>query len=414
MPIELLLILLLLVVFIIAPIFELNIGLVALVAAYVIGVGLLGMKTSAITGGFPGDLFIILLGLILLMSIANLNGSVDYLVGKMIQLSGGNIALLPWLVFFTGVIVSSFGPPAAPILFIIGLNFAKKYSINPLLMGALALHGTQAGMYSPVAPYGALLAGLAKKSGIEIDSLTLYGLVVALNFLLAIVLFFAFGGKKLIGQQLDKLALKEMVKKAGSLNLERGLTFLGFLIFLVASMIRPREGGFVALTISMLLLMIATKKVRRQAIENIAWPILLIISGVLILVNVLESAGTFVWLAEQGNALGSPKLVGLILGYIAGAVTTVTSTFGTFGILVPMAAPFVESGALNGTTLLVAISVAASVTDISPFSTFGAMFLSFAEEFDKQKLMKQMFRYTIILILVMPLVTWLLLVLPNW
>ncbi len=339
MAIELILLLILIAVFALATYFELNIGLVALVAAYAIGVGILGMKTSAITGGFPGDIFILLLGLILLMSIASLNGSVDYLVGKMIQLTGGNIAILPWTLFFTGVIVSSFGPPAAPILFVIGLDFAKRYDVNPMLMGALALHGTQAGMYSPIAPYGALVAGLAKKSGIEVDPMMLYGLVVLLNVLLAIVIFYAFGGKKLIGQQLNKMDIQETIKKAGSLNLERSLTFVGFLVFIGMSVLRPQDGGFVALAISMILLIAANKKVRSQAIGKVAWSVLLIISGVLILVNVLEEANTFAWAAEQANSIGAPKLLGLILGYISGAVTAVTSTFGTFGILIPMAAP---------------------------------------------------------------------------
>lgn len=372
------------------------------------------MKTSDITGGFPGDIFIILLGLILLMSVASLNGSVDYLVGRMLKISGGNIAILPFVLFFTGVVVSSFGPPAAPILFIIGLDFAKRYEVNPMLMGALALHGTQAGMYSPIAPYGVLLSRLAQKSAIPIDSFMLYGLMVFINILLAIVLFFAFGGKKLIGQKIDQTKIEQTIKEAGGLNVQRIITFLGFLVFLVMSIYRPSDSGFIALVIATILLIIANKKVRSQALNQVAWPVLLIISGVLILVNVLETANTFVWLAEQGNALNAPKVVGLLLTYIAGSVTAVTSTFGTFGILIPMAAPFVESGALNGTALLVAISASASVTDISPFSPFGAMFLSFAKDFDKQVLMKQMFRYTIILILVMPLVTWLFLILPNW
>lgn len=415
MPIQLTLLFLLILIFFIGTKFEVNIGIVAIVFAYLVGTLVLDMKTSEIIAGFPSDLFIMLFGLLLLMTIASLNGTVNYLVGKMVQLSQGNIMLLPWVIFFSGVIISSFGPPAAPILFIIGLGFATKYDVNPLLMGAMALHGTQAGMYSPIAPYGVYVGSLARKTGFTLDPWLFYAWIVCLAFLLAIVLFFVFGGKKLIGKKLDKEVIRATVEQGGQLDFTRTLTLLGFLFLLIGSFFNPRDLGLIAILVSAVLLIFTKKEIKEQTFQKMGWQVLLIVVGVLVYVNVLQKVGTFIWLAEQGNSLGAPKIVALIMSYVAAAVTAVSSTFGTYGFLIPMTGPFIETAAFDSTLFLVALAFSASVTDISPFSPFGAILLGFAgDDIDKDKLMKDMFKYTFALILIMPLVTWLLLVLPNW
>lgn len=415
MPIQLILLFLLILIFFIGTKFEVNIGIVAIVFAYIEGTFVLDMKTSEIIAGFPSDLFIMLFGLLLLMTIASLNGTVNYLVGKMVQLSQGNIMLLPWVIFFSGVIISSFGPPAAPILFIIGLGFASKYNVNPLLMGAMALHGTQAGMYSPIAPYGVYVGSLVRQTGFTIDPWLFYAWIVLLAFLLAVVLFFVFGGKKLIGRKLDKEVIQTTVEQGGQLDFTRILTLLGFIFLLIGSFFRPRDLGLIAIVVSAVLLLFTKKEIKEQIFQRMGWRVLLIVVGVLVYVNVLQTVGTFIWLAEQGNSLGAPKLVALIMSYVAAAVTAVSSTFGTYGFLIPMTGPFMETATFDSTLFLVALAFSTSVTDISPFSPFGAILLGFAgEDIDKDKLMKDMFKYTFALILIMPLVTWLILVLPSW
>jgi hypothetical protein len=65
MSVELISILVLVVIFLIATVRPINLGALAIVAAFIVGVSVLdgadlGEKTDAVFAGFPGDLFIIL------------------------------------------------------------------------------------------------------------------------------------------------------------------------------------------------------------------------------------------------------------------------------------------------------------------------------------------------------------------
>jgi hypothetical protein len=50
------------VVFLIATVRSINMGALALVAAAIVGVTVYGVKVSTVVGGFPGGLFVILVG----------------------------------------------------------------------------------------------------------------------------------------------------------------------------------------------------------------------------------------------------------------------------------------------------------------------------------------------------------------
>ena len=58
-----------------------------------------GVSEDDIFAGFPGDLFIILVGVTYLFAIANNNGTVDWLVHAAVRAVGGRVALIPWVMF---------------------------------------------------------------------------------------------------------------------------------------------------------------------------------------------------------------------------------------------------------------------------------------------------------------------------
>mgnify|MGYP005991782039 CR=1 FL=1 len=74
---------------------SLNMGAVALVAAFVLGVGYFDLDVADIAEGFPGSLFVTLLGVTYLFGIARANGTVDCIVGSAVRLVRGRVALIP-------------------------------------------------------------------------------------------------------------------------------------------------------------------------------------------------------------------------------------------------------------------------------------------------------------------------------
>jgi len=120
-------IVLLAVMFIVATALPINMGALALVAAFIIGL-LSHLAAKDIFAGFPGDLFVTLVGITYLFAIAQNNGTVDWLVQKAVWLVRGRVAVMPWVMFFVAGMLTAVGavsPAAVAIIAPIALRFAR-------------------------------------------------------------------------------------------------------------------------------------------------------------------------------------------------------------------------------------------------------------------------------------------------
>ena len=70
-----------------------NMGVLGIVAAFAVGTAL-GVSEDDIFAGFPGDLFVILVGVTFLFAIASSNGTVDWLVYRAVKAVGGRTAAI--------------------------------------------------------------------------------------------------------------------------------------------------------------------------------------------------------------------------------------------------------------------------------------------------------------------------------
>src|SRR5687768_8362139 len=79
--VELLSVLILGAIFLIATLWQIHMGALAIAAAFVLGMCVLpgdfDARVDQIAGGFPGDLFVVLAGVTYLFAIAKNNGTVD-------------------------------------------------------------------------------------------------------------------------------------------------------------------------------------------------------------------------------------------------------------------------------------------------------------------------------------------------
>ncbi|MEV4088358.1 hypothetical protein AB0J43_49680, partial [Nonomuraea fuscirosea] len=109
MSAELLSILALIVMFVVATLFPVNLGALALVGAFLVGTLAAGMETDQILDAFPGSLFVILVGVTLLFAIATNNGTVDWLVRAAVHLVRGRLAAIPPVVFVISALLTAVG-----------------------------------------------------------------------------------------------------------------------------------------------------------------------------------------------------------------------------------------------------------------------------------------------------------------
>ena len=116
--------------FVVATLWPINMGVLAFVGAFLVGTLLAGQKTAEIIDGFPGGLFLTLVGITWLFALAQNNGTIDWLVRLAVRAVKGRLAAIPWIMFLISALLTSVGavsPGAVAIIAPIALGFAFRY-----------------------------------------------------------------------------------------------------------------------------------------------------------------------------------------------------------------------------------------------------------------------------------------------
>ncbi|MBR8641518.1 SLC13 family permease [Streptomyces tuirus] len=424
---ELISILVLVVVFVIATTRSVNMGALAFAAAFGVGGLVADLDADGIFAGFPGDLFVVLVGVTYLFAIARANGTTDWLVHAAVRLVRGRVALIPWVMFaLTGALtaIGAVSPAAVAIVAPIALSFAARYGISPLLMGAMVVHGAQAGGFSPISIYGSIVNGIVEREKLPGNEVVLFLASLAANLVIAAVVFVLCGGLKLgtdsaagtgpaAGLRTDPTATLTPSTETLTLTPSRTATLTSLVALVIAVLVFDLDAGLTAITLAVVL-STAWPEDSRKAVGEIAWPTVLLICGVLTYVGVLDEMGTITWAGEGVGDIGVPLLAAVLLCYIGALVSAFASSVGIMGALIPLAVPFLERGEIGAIGMVAALAVSATVVDVSPFSTNGALVLAAAPDVDRERFFRQLMVYGGIVVAVVPAVAWLVMVVPGW
>ncbi|GAA4020232.1 SLC13 family permease [Allokutzneria multivorans] len=406
---ELISILVLALVFTLATTLSVNMGGLGFAAAFLVGTGVGGLTAEKVLSGFPGDIFVVLVGVTYLFGIARANGTVDRLVDLAVRMVGGRIAVIPWVMFgVTGLLtaIGAVSPAAVAIVAPIALNLANRYGINQLLMGALVVHGAQAGGFSPISVYGAIVNGVVERNSLPQNEIALFLASLVANAVIAAIVFVVFGGLKL-GRADKPTENSENTEAAPRepITFHQVLTLLGLVTLVVLTLAFDLNVGLVAITIAVVL-GVAAPKINAEAVNKITWPTVLLICGVLTYVSVLQQMGAVTYVGNAVRDVGSPTLAVLLLLFIGAIVSALASSVGVLGATIPLAVPLLSVGHIDPVSMVAALAVAATVVDVSPFSTNGAIVLANARDVDRDAFFKQLLRYGAIIVAASPVVLW--------
>jgi di/tricarboxylate transporter len=208
-------------------------------------------------------------------------------------------------------------------------------------------------------------------------------------------------------------ATKPILDDDHQLNSERILTLIGLVGLAVGAFVFDLDVGFTALGVAVGLTLIFPKAAK-GAVDKISWGTVLLIGGIVTYVSLLEDQGTVTWLGDQVAGVGVPLLAAFLICLIGAVVSAFASTTGILGALIPLAVPFLMTGQVGAIGLITALAISSSVVDCSPFSTNGALVVANSEEKDREMVFKRLMQWGMSIMIVAPIVSWGLLVLPGW
>ncbi|MEU4997887.1 SLC13 family permease [Streptomyces sp. NPDC021622] len=453
-------------IFAIATFSSVHLGALALVAAFIIGSTVADESTDDLFAGFPGDLFVVLVGVTLLFAIAKNNGTVDWLVHAAVKAVRGRIALVPWVMFLVTAVLTAVGavtPAAVGIIAPIGLGFAATYGINPVLMGLLIANGASAGGFSPIGVFGSITNNVVERNDLPGSPAMLVTASFLFNVVLCVIVFFVFGGRQLLGQRApthtggdagsagpapagrdDGPPGGRLVEAGGTsgptltvatsttdtastatatappaadtppvrLDGPRALTLLGLLSLVGGALFFDLDVGLMALSITVVLSLISPKSAK-GAVERCAWSTVLLVCGIVTYVSQMERIGTIDYLGKEVAAIQAPLVGALLICLIGAVVSAFASTTGMLGALIPLAVPFLLDGQVGAVGLITALAISASVVDASPFSTSGALVTANTPEEQRDFVFRRLMAWGLGIAVVAPLVTWGLFVVPG-
>jgi Na+/H+ antiporter NhaD/arsenite permease-like protein len=382
-----------------------NAGLVAMALAWVLAMFVapaVGQRVEMkeLIGGFPTDLCLTLVGVTLLFSQAQVNGTLPRVARFAVRGCRGNLGLIPLMFFFLSAVLSSIGAgniAGAALVAPLAMTLAHRAGIPAFLMAVVVAHGALAGAVSPVAPTGIIANNLMREDlGLSGTAIPLYLYNLAGNAAVGICGYFLFGGWRLFGATF----VEEEARVSGDSQGQAGdgwtwanfltLTIIGALIIGVIGF--KMHIGMGALAGAVVLTLVGAAD-ERKALQLIPWGVILMVCGVTVLTSLLEKTGGLDRFAQLVSQVSTPRTAPGVIALMSGVLSVYSSTSGVVLPAILPAVPKLIAQLGGGDPFAIATSVVLTghLVDSSPLSTIGALCIASSPLVEgRQRLFNQM------------------------
>jgi len=361
-------ILALLVAIAISCVLPINVGLLAIAFAYLVGHGV------NVAAGFPVNLFLTLVGTMFLFSLAAANGTLDQAARRSIVLARGNKGLIPIVFFVLAVVRGAAGPggiAAAALLAPVAMAVAAELNISAFLMTLMVANGANAGTFSPIAPTGIIARDLMSRIGLAGMEWPNFWNTLLAQSAVAFAGYLALGGASLL---LQKSAVAHAKQPPQPLERRQKLT-LALILGLVAAVMVFRVDIGVAAFVTAAVVSLARLSDEDAALRRMPWGVILMVCGVTMLIGVMERTGGMALFTGFLKSFTQPAYLPGVIAFVTGLISVYSSSSG---VVMPAFLPMVPG--LGGNDLMVAyaVNVGSHLVDVSPLSTIGAICIAAA------------------------------------
>jgi Na+/H+ antiporter NhaD/arsenite permease-like protein len=352
---------------------RINVGLVAIGLAWAIGVYAAGLTPDAVMAGFPVSLFLTLTGVTLLFAVAECNGTLGRVAHRACRLARGDARVLPATFFFVACAVSTAGPGAiasvaliAPVAMAIGARAGVPAALTALMVA----NGANAGNLAPFSSVGIIANSAMARAGLGGHAFKVWFANFAAHVLVGVLAWLLFARPRPATAGAADPAI------AGSEPLE-GLhivTAAAILLWIAGVVGAGLPLGLSAFAFATVLFVLGLAE-EGTAIRRVPWAVILMVCGVTVLIALLEKTGGMELFTSLLARLATPATLNGVIAFVTGAISSYSSTSG---VVLPAFLPTVpglvrEVGGGDPLAVALSINVGASLVDVSPLSTLGAL-----------------------------------------
>ncbi len=399
---------------IVSCISQINVGFLSIAFAFAIGVFFGGMRATDVAAGFPTSLFLILVGVTLFFSQANVNGTLDKIAKLSVKLARGNIGMIPVIFFFLAAGLASVGAgniATTALLAPVAMMVAGNLGISAFLMTVCVCCGANAGALSPFAPTGVIANGLLGRIGITGREWPVFFNNFVAEGFVGLTGYFVLGGYKLFGRRAAKrvVALDEaLVGDEGPFIWNQKLT-LGLMAALVFSVAYFKIDVGMAAIIAAVIMTLCRAADEERAVKAMPWNVILMVCGVTVLISILEKKGGMELFTSLLARFSTATSVTGVMGFVTGLISVYSSSSG---VVLPAFMPTIPGliqkiGGGDPMAIASSVNVGAHLVDVSPLSTLGALCIAnAAASVDRKSLFNKLMIWGLSMSVVGALVCW--------
>lgn len=352
---------------------KLNVGVLAMAFAWLIGVYVAAFKPEQVAAGFPSSLFLTLTGVTLLFALAESNGTLERLAHRAVGLARGRTKLIPIILFVVAFILSSVGPGAittVALLIPMAMAVGTRAGVPRFLTALAVANGANAGNLSPISAIG--IVANTKMAGVGLGGHE--GKVWLANLLAHVLVmtgaYFLLGGARLKspdGAAAGTVAAEPFERK-------HWLT-VAVISAWIAGVIGFQLSVGLAAFLAASLLVLMSLADETAAMKRVPWGVIVMVCGVTVLIAVLEKTGGMDLFTSMLARLAGPSTINGVVAFVTGLISSWSSTAG---VVLPTFLPTVPSlvekvGGGDPLAVALSINVGSAMVDVSPLSTLGAL-----------------------------------------
>lgn len=352
-----------------------NIGVLAIGSALILA-RLGGLSDSKVLAGFDAKLFITLVGVSFLFSVAQVNGTLELVAKKGIGLAGKRTYLVPIIIFLVSGILTIIGPgniPVGNLMTVVAVTVAVSMGENPLLFALAAKVAANGFTLSPLTPPGVLMEKLGTEAGFTGFELPVMWNCILWSTILMIGFSIYYKIWKIKPASNVSLEVKE------HLNKQQWITITGVLVMVIMVVGLNVNVGLASFLVAASLVILGVTD-EKKALVKVPWGTLILICGVGVLMNVVIELGGLDLMSKGLLSIMTPKTAAPIIGVTSSILSFFSSTTGVvMPSMIPTLGPIVQSlGTGNaGFAQLASVVITSSLSAaFSPASTGGGLILA--------------------------------------